>query len=64
MHRTFSLDRNKLLQYRERKIKKFSNCIFFKNIFDKSLDNINQLYKNAFKNTLKGIEDFKDINIF
>ena len=47
------LDRNKLLQYRESKVKNFSNCIFFLNIFDKSIDNINQLYKNAFRNVIK-----------
>lgn len=58
------LDRNKLLRYRERNVKKISNCIFFRNIFDKSLDNIDQLYKNAFRNTLKNKEDFKDVNIF
>jgi hypothetical protein len=58
------LDRKNLLQYRERKVKNFSNCIFFKNIFDKSIDNINQLYKNSFRNVIKENELFKDVNIF
>ena len=61
-----NLDRNKLIQYREKKSLKFNDSIFFKNTFDKNIENIKYLYKNCFKKTIKEKEnnEFKNFNIF
>jgi hypothetical protein len=58
------LDRKKLLIYKEKKRIDFKNCIFFKNVFDNNISNINCLTRNVFKNVIKEEEDLKTLKIF
>ncbi len=47
------LDRKELLIYKDKKRIDFSNCIFFKNVFDNNISNINCLTRNVFKKVIK-----------
>lgn len=58
------LDREKLLKYRVKDTKNFSKSIFFKNIFDKNISNIDSLSKNVFKEVINKKEDLKNVDIF
>jgi hypothetical protein len=63
-HMVAFLDRKKLLIYKEKKRIDFRNCIFFKNVFDNNISNINCLTRNVFKNVIKEEEDLKALKIF